>query len=46
MFVNGRFELTVAKICREFIGFGAKNLFFWKNIPYVAIFYISGWLVG
>jgi len=32
---------TVAKICREFFGFGAK-----KKIPYVAIFYCLGWLVG
>jgi len=39
---------TVAKICLEFFGFGAKNLFFWKKIPSVAIFYfvcvVFGWL--
>ena len=38
---------TVAKNCREFFGFGARTrFFFWKKIPYVAIFYCLGWLVG
>jgi len=37
---------TVSKICREFFGFAAKNLFFWKKIPNVAIFYFLGWSVG
>jgi len=38
---------TVPKICRELFGFGAETRFFFaKKIPYVAISYCSGWLVG
>ena len=46
MFVDGRFEFPVAIICSGFFSFGAINRFFWKKIPYVAIFYCLGWLVG
>jgi len=41
-----RFESPGCKFCRDFFGFGAKNHFFWTKIPYVAILYCLGWLVG
>jgi len=39
-------KFTVAKFCCQCFGFGAKTRFCWKKIPYLAIFYCLGWLVG
>jgi len=47
MFVDRRFEFPrLQKFAAIFLVLETKIIFFWKKIPYVAIFYCLSWLVG